>query len=108
MTDVRTRLRALALPLCISIPLGIGVAINGLIRPFLANMLNGRLVRKGASVRGGDRWWEFDEATRATHPLLTGFLQMSDGIVGLVALALVVLAVTGLWVVEWRRKQRSE
>ena len=105
MTDARTRLRALALPLCIAVPIGAGVVVNALLRPFLAGTLNGRLVRQGASVRGGDRWWQFDDATRAAHPLLTGFLQVSDGIVGMAALSLAVLAVTGLWVIERRRKR---
>lgn len=105
MSDARTRLRALALPLCVAVPLGTGVLLNGLVRPFLADELRGRLVRRGASVRGGDRWWEFDEATRATDPVLTGFLQMSDGAVGMAVLGLAVLAVIGLWIVERVRRR---
>ena len=104
MTDARTRLRALALPLCVAIPLGVAVILNALVRPFLADGLPGRLVRRAGSVRGGDRWWEFDEATRADHPLLTAFLHLSDGAIGMAALGLAVLAVMGLWVVE--RSQR--
>lgn len=106
MRDVRTRLRVLALPLCVGVPLGVAVILNALVRPFLAEGLHGRLVRPAGSVRGGDRWWEFDAATRADHPVLTGFLHLSDGAIGMAALGLAALAVMGLWIVERSRSRR--
>jgi len=93
--------------LAIIVPLFAGAILNMLVRPYLAEGLGGTEVRKGASVRGGDRWWTFDEATRQDHPWLTQFLTWSDGQIGLLMLVLVAVCLATGWMVATVRKSRT-
>ncbi|MDR6867043.1 hypothetical protein J2Y69_001642 [Microbacterium resistens] len=92
---------------CFVGPLGVGVLLNGLVRPSLAHDLDGIRHAHGASVRGSDVYWEFDAATQAAHPFLTGFLETSDGVVGMCALGLVVVLLLGRWALR-RLRSRPE
>lgn len=82
----------------------VGVVLNAVVRPFLAGRLGGEEIRRGAAVRGSDRWWVFDEATRAEHPWMTGFLERSDGQVGVTCLVLIVILILGRWAVKRLRR----
>ena len=70
----------------------IGCALlNAAVRPFFATRLDGVEVIARAGTRGRDTHWMFDPSVRDEHPLLTGFLQMSDGQVALITLAIIVV-----------------
>lgn len=97
------RRKALIDSLWYVVPLAIGVLLNGVVRPIMAERLGGEMIRRGASVRGSDTWWTFDAATRAEHPWQTGFLEMSHGAVALVTLA--VIAVMFVW--RWLARPRG-
>lgn len=97
MTSRRFRIRPPGFMLAVIAPFAVGVALNAVIRPGLAHMLGGTVVRRGASVRGSDRWWEFDAATSEAHPLLTDFLSTSDGAVSI----LMFLAIGLLFLWRW-------
>lgn len=88
----------------IIVPLFTGVVLNKLVRPHFAEALGGVEVRRGASVRGGDRWWVFDDAIRTEHPWLTEFLTWSDGRIGLSMFGLVGVFLIAGWVVAAVRK----
>ncbi|KKC35345.1 hypothetical protein WH87_17385 [Devosia epidermidihirudinis] len=79
------------------VPLFMCTALNALLRPWLAERLGGTLVLFGNAVRGPDRWWSFDAATRADHPVLTGFLSTSDGALAMMTFALIALLLIGGW-----------
>ena len=84
----------------ICLPLFVGVVLNGLVRPWLADELDGKLVRHGGAVRGSDRWWTFDAQMQIDHPQLTAFLTLSDGTIGFVTLAIVALLLLAIWVAD--------
>ena len=90
------------------VPLFICVALNALIRPWLAGTLGGTLVQSGHAVRGPDRWWNFDSATRVEHPLLTGFLSLSDGALAMLTFAVIALLLLAIWVVGRLRRTRAK
>ncbi len=73
------------------IPLAIGVLLNAVLRPVMAERLGGEMIRRGAGVRGSDTWWTFDAATRAEHPWQTGFLEMSHGAVAFATMGVIVV-----------------
>ena len=89
------RRKALIDSLWYVIPLAIGVLLNAVVRPAMAERLGGEMIRRGASVRGPDTWWAFDAATRAEHPWQTGFLEMSDGAVAFATLAVITVLFVG-------------
>lgn len=97
----RMRVRFSASTAAIVLPLFICVALNALVRPWLAGRLGGALVQSGGnSVRGGpNRWWTFDASTHAEHPGLTGFLTISDGALGMITFAVIGFLLIGGWVV---------
>lgn len=92
--------------LAVVLPLFGCTAANALLRPWLAGTLGGTVVRSGASVRGPDRWWTFDAATRVEHPFLTSFLTLSDGALGMLTFALIVILLLGLWIFGLITKRR--
>ena len=100
MTTLRRK--ALIDSLWYVLPLAVGVLLNAVVRPAMAERLDGEMIRRGASVRGPDTWWTFDAATRVAHPWQTGFLEMSHGAVALVTLA--VIAVLFVWRCLVRRR----
>lgn len=108
MTDRRTRLRALALPLCVAIPLAPAVLCNAVVRPALAHGLGGERRTSGNAVRGHDTWWEFDEAVRAAHPVLTHLLSLHDSLYALLGLAGAAIAVATLFVLDRRKRRRAQ
>ena len=73
------------------------VVLNAIIRPTLAKGLGGEQIRRGASVRGSDRWWIFDDATRRDHPWLTDFLTWSDGQIAMACLGLIAILLMAGW-----------
>ena len=91
MTESRLRLRPPGFTVALIGPLVVGVLLNALVRPWLGQQLGGTPRSMGASVRGQDHWWEFDAATRAEHPALTGFLTTSDGAIAMLMFAVILL-----------------
>lgn len=91
MTESRFRLRPPPFAVALIGPLAIGVLLNAIVRPSLAAQLGGTMRSSGGSVRGQDRWWEFDAVTRADHPMLTGFLSTSDGAIAMVMIGLMLV-----------------
>lgn len=89
------RRKALIDSLWYVIPLAVGVLLNAVVRPVMAERLGGEMIRRGASVRGPDIWWTFDAATGADHPWQTGFLEMSHGAVAFATMG--VIAVLFVW-----------
>lgn len=102
MSAPELRLKTLlsAPTLAVAVPLLICTALNALVRPWLAGKLGGALVRSGAAVRGPDRWWTFDATTQAEHPIMTSFLKLSDGAMGMLTFAVIAVLLVGLWVVR--------
>lgn len=94
------KLRVSRSTLAICLPLLVGVILNSLVRPWLADMIDGQPVRHGSAVRGSDRWWTFDAQTQIDHPQLTAFLTWSDGAIGMLTLAIVALLLLAIWVVD--------
>lgn len=94
--------------LAVAVPLFVCVALNALVRPWLAARLGGTLVQSGAAVRGPDRWWTFDAATQTEHPMLTGFLTLSDGALGMITFALIAILLLGLWAVSRVRRATAK
>lgn len=78
-------------------PFVAAVMLNAIVRPSLATRLGGELVSRGGSTRGNDRWWVFDDAIRADHHWLTGFLSLSDGLIGIGCFALIAILLSGGW-----------
>ncbi|MCZ4108023.1 hypothetical protein O3U67_08020 [Brevundimonas diminuta] len=70
------RRKALIDSLWYLIPLAIGVLLNAVLRPVMAERLG---------------WWTFDAATRAEHPWQTGFLEMSHGAVAFATMGVIVV-----------------
>ncbi len=91
MTESRFRVRPPSFIVALVLPLIVGVLLNAVVRPWLGQQLGGTPRSAGASVRGQDHWWEFDAATRAEHPMLTGFLTTSDGAIAMLLFAVIVL-----------------
>ena len=84
----------------ICLPFLVGVVLNGLVRPWLADVLDGKPVRHGSAVRGSDRWWTFDVQTQIDHPQLTAFLTLSDGAIGMLTLATIAVLLLVIWVAD--------
>ena len=80
-------------------PIILCVIMNAIVRPYLGRQLGGELISRGASVRGIDRWWVFDDATRGAHPWLTNFLTRSDGEMAMICFAMVAVLCASGWVV---------
>lgn len=78
-------------------PLGVTVLLNAIVRPMMAERLGGEMIRRGAAVRGSDRWWVFDAATKAEHPYQTAFLEASDGVMAMWGFVGVAIVICGLW-----------
>ena len=77
--------------LAICVPFVLCTLLNALVRPWLAQKLDGILVTYGNGVRGPDRYWQFDAATQAEHPALTWFLSCSDGLMSLVTFFIIAI-----------------
>lgn len=88
-------------------PIWLAVLLNALVRPWLAGTLQAEEVRSGASVRGSDRWWVADPAAAHDSPALAAFLRMSDGAIGMAALACCVAIAITMWLVGRRRTSRA-
>lgn len=110
MTAPHLRTKTLFSPYtaAVVVPLFICVALNALVRPWLAGRLGGTLVLSGSAVRGPDRWWTFDAATQADHPLLTGFLATSDGALAMLTLAGIGLLLLALWAIAHLRARMAK
>jgi|GEM_PF-4399067 len=106
LRGIVARLRSQAGFLACLAPLGIGVLLNGVLRPWWAAELGGRR-RTWSSTRGNNNWYEFPSEVREQHPLLTGFLSLQDGQVALAALVLVVFLFAARAVVR-RMRSRAE
>ncbi|MGO2138970.1 MAG: hypothetical protein ACTH30_01050 [Leucobacter sp.] len=107
MPRSRTRLRALALPLCVATPLGIVVALNALVRPRMAEALGGTRVSHFTNYRSADGWWEFAEPVSASHPVAARFLGFSDGAIAMTGIAVAVLACAALLASDRIRQHRA-
>ena len=66
-------------------------SFNFAVRPILAMRFDGVEVIARAGTRRRDSHWTFDPIVRDEHPLLTGFLGMSDGQVALITLAAITV-----------------
>ncbi|HBI20008.1 MULTISPECIES: hypothetical protein [unclassified Brevundimonas] len=86
-------------------PLFVGVLLNAVIRPVMADRLGGEQVVTGAGVRGRDVHWVFDAPTQGEHPLATVFLGWSHGQIALVALAAAVVLGLGEWSIGLLRRR---
>ncbi|GAA2448384.1 hypothetical protein [Agromyces soli] len=93
---------------CLVGPLVVAVLLNAVIRPWLAAGIGGERRSSGSGVRSNDTWWRFDPATQAEHPLLTGFLETSDGAIAMLALGATVVLLLGRWAVRAVRARRAE
>lgn len=82
----------------VTIPLFVYVALNAVLRPWLAEILGGVLVRSGSTVRGSNRWWSFKEATQVEHRVLTWFLSCSDGAIAMITFGLIALLLITGWI----------
>ncbi|UOR01704.1 hypothetical protein MUN77_16590 [Leucobacter allii] len=83
----------------VAAPVALAVAVNALARPALAERYGGLRHQHFTTFRSSDGWWEFDAATSAAHPIITGFLGLSDGAIvaaGLLLSGSVLIAIT-LW-----------
>lgn len=89
-------------------PLFVGVLLNAVIRPVMADRLGGEQVVTGAGVRGGDVHWVFDATTQREHPFATTFLEWSHGQIALGALAAAVVLGLGQWSIKLRKKQGED
>lgn len=96
MPRSRTRLRALALPLCVAAPLGVVVVLNALVRPRMAEALGGTRVSRFTTYKSADGWWEFAEPVRASHAIAARFLEFSDGAIAMAGIAVAALACAAL------------
>jgi len=105
--DLQMRLRVSRSILAVMVPLIVCVALNAVVRPWLADGLGGKTVRSGASVRGSDRWWSFDAQTQVDHPALTAFLTLSDGALGMLTFAVIAVLLIGIWVTDQLRSPRQ-
>lgn len=106
--NLRLKTRFSASTIVVVLPLFICVTLNALLRPWLAQVLGGTMVRSGAGVRGSDRWWTFDPATHIEHPILTGFLSLSDGALGMLTLAAIAVLLLGLWLISRFRRAMAK
>lgn len=79
-------MRALWLPVCAAAPICAAIVLNSLVRPALAAGIGGAREQTYTGHRSSDGWWEFDTAARAAHPVLTGFLEMTDGAIAVAGL----------------------
>lgn len=93
------RKRKASFLLCLVGPLALGVILNVLVRPGMARTFGGIQHSSGASVRGRDTWWAFDAATVEAHPLLTSFLNATNGAVGMWVLALCAILLGLRWAI---------
>lgn len=88
------------------VPVGVVFLLNGVVRPLMESALGGTMVRTSNNIRRGDIWWMFDDATRADHPLLTGFLaDYSNGAIALTGVVTVIGLMTAGWVVKQVRSR---
>ncbi len=86
MADLSVRVRALRFVVIVALPVGFAVLLNALARPALATQLGGVRQQSFTNYRSFDGWWEFDASVAAEHPLLTGFLGLSDGAIAMLGL----------------------
>lgn len=107
-TDLQMRLRVSRSMLAVMVPLIVCVALNAVVRPWLADGLGGKAVRSGAAVRGSDRWWTFDAQTQVDHPALTAFLTLSDGALAMLTFAVIAALLIGIWVMDRIRGARPQ
>lgn len=94
---------------CMVGPLVVGVILNALVRPGIATALGGERHSHSSGVRSQDTWWSFDADTVRQHPVLTGFLEASDGLIAVWTLAVtaVILLLRWLIVVRMTRSRRA-
>lgn len=92
---------------CIVGPLFAGVLLNGVVRPAIGHALGGVRRAPGSAVRGPDVYWEFDTATQAAHPILTRFLEVSDGAVAMCLVGLIAVLLLGRWALRRRSRPRD-
>ena len=106
--DLQMRLRVSRSMLAVMVPLIVCVALNAVVRPWLADGIGGELVRSGAAVRGSDRWWTFDAQTQVDHPALTAFLTLSDGALAMLTFAVIAVLLIGIWAMDRIRGARPQ
>lgn len=104
----RSPSRPISFVLCVAIPLGIAVLMNAAVRPALAERLGGSLRQSMTTAKSSDRWWEFEQATREAHPMLTGFLQLSDGAIAMALLGVAAFAAIVYLARDRHRERRRE
>ncbi|MFF8818393.1 hypothetical protein ACF07D_10405 [Leucobacter sp. NPDC015123] len=92
MPRSRTRFRALMLPLCVAVPVGVAIVLNAIVRPWLAESLDGARRTSFTNAKSADGWWEFSDPVRAAHPAATSFLETSDGAIAIAGIAVAALA----------------
>ncbi|WP_125100312.1 hypothetical protein [Leucobacter chromiireducens] len=101
--DPAIRMRARRDTAIILSPLGLGVLLNAIVRPWLATLIEAEEIRRGASVRGSDRWWVPTHQSAAEHPAISWFLSVSDG-----ALAGALLLSCGVIALAMYARRRAE
>ncbi|WP_396452827.1 hypothetical protein [Leucobacter aridicollis] len=106
MPRSRTRLRALALPLCVAAPIGVAIVLNTAVRPRIAERLGGTRITHHTTFKSADGWWEFGAGVRAAHPAATGFLELSDGAIVMIGVAVAAIVCAALLASD--RRTRSE
>ena len=94
---------ALRFTVYVAIPIGIAVILNAIVRPTLAAQLGGSRRQHFTNFRSSDGWWEFDAATRDAHPVLTRFLELSDGALAMMLLVVAAAIAVTLLLFERRR-----
>lgn len=93
--------------LCAAIPLCFAALLNAVVRPALAERIGGERVRSTTTAKSADGWWEFDAAARDAHPVLTAFLECSDGALAMSLLAVAAVATVVFLAAHRRRERRA-
>lgn len=102
MAGLNARARALQSTALIALPTGLAIVFNAFARPLLAAKLDGVQQQSYTNYRSYDSWWLFDANTQAAHPLLTGFLNLSDGAIAIIGLLSSGLVLGAILLREWR------
>ena len=102
MAGLDARVRALQSTTLIALPTGLAIVLNALLRPLLAARLDGVQQQSYTNYRSYDSWWQFDASTQAAHPLLTGFLSLSDGAIAITGLLCSGLMLGAVLLRDWR------
>ncbi len=88
-------------------PLGVGVLLNAIVRPWLSTLIDAEEIRRGSSVRGSNRWWAASPESAAEQPAISWFLGVSDGAIAAVLMLSCGVIALAMWI-RGRRVRRRE